>query len=111
MDLTELFCEVDDFYRDYLQTFANTFLPTLNPKLPQYCRLAPSEVMTIVIHFHQSSYRNFKHYYIKYVSQYLADYFPHLLSYNRMVEVMPNVLTACLYYLKSLQGTPTGIVL
>jgi hypothetical protein len=26
-----------------------------------------------------------------------------------MVEVMPNVLTACLYYLKSLQGTPTGI--
>jgi hypothetical protein len=77
--------------------------------MPQYCRLAPSEVMTIVIHFHQSSYRNFKHYYIKYVGQHLADDFPHLLSYNRMVEVMPNVLTACLYYLKSLQGTPTGI--
>jgi hypothetical protein len=84
---TPLFCEVDDFYRDYLQTFSNTFFPTLNTKLPQYCRLAPSEVMTIVIHFHQSSYRNFKHYYIKYVSQYLADYFPHLLSYSHLAPI------------------------
>ena len=109
MDLTELFCEVDDFYQDYLQTFSNIFLPAVGINLPQHCRLTPSEVMTIVIHFHQSSYRNFKHYYIKHVNEHLSDYFPQLLSYNRMVEIMPNVLTACLYYLKSLQGTSTGI--
>lgn len=65
--------------------------------------------MTIVIHFHQSKHRTFKDYYLKYVCQYLTEYFPNLVSYNRMTELMPNVLTACLYYLKSRRGKETGI--
>jgi hypothetical protein len=109
MDLIELFWEIDDFYRDYLQTFSDTFFPANGKNLPRYCRLFPSEVMTIVTHFHQSSYRTFKDYYTKYVCQHLTNYFPNLVSYNRMVELMPNVLTACLYYLKSRQGKSTGI--
>lgn len=109
MDLTELFCKIDDFYQEYLTTFSSTFLPTQSKNLPKHCRLAPSEVMTIVIHFHQSGYRTFKDYYTKYVCQYLINCFPELVSYNRMVELMPNVLTACLYYLKSRQGKSTGI--
>jgi len=48
-------------------------------------------------------------YYLKYVCQYLTDYFPNLVSYNRMVELMPNALTACLYYLSSRRGQVTGI--
>ena len=76
-----------------------------------------SEVMTIAIHFHQSKYRTFKDYYLKYVCEYLTDYFPNLVSYSRMVELMPNVLTvcwagdppSCLYYLKSRRGKVTGI--
>ncbi len=109
MDLVKLFCELDDFYQDYLQTFSNTFFPANGKNLPHHCRLHPSEVMTIVVHFHQSSYRTFKDYYTKYVCKYLTNYFPSLVSYNRMVELMPNVLTACLYYLKSRQGKSTGI--
>jgi Transposase DDE domain len=117
MDLTELFCKIDDFYQDFLATFSSTFLPTRSKSLPKYCRLAPSEVMTIIIYFHQSSYRTFKDYYTKYVCQYLTEHFPNLVSYNRMVELMPNVLTACwagdppssLYYLNSCQGKSTGI--
>jgi hypothetical protein len=109
MDLTELFCKIDDFYKDFLATFSSTFLPTQSKSLPKYCRLAPSEVMTIAIYFHQSSYRTFKDYYTKYVSQHLTSHFPNLVSYNRMVELMPNVLTACLYYLNSCQGKSTGI--
>jgi hypothetical protein len=68
-----------------------------------------SEVMTISIHFHQSRYRTFKDYYVKHVCEYLTNYFPSLVSYNRMVELMPNVLTACLYYLRSRRGPVTGI--
>ena len=109
MDITELFCEIDDFYQDWLQTFSNIFFPAQGKNLPQYCRLNPSEVMTIAIHFHQSSYRTFKDYYIKYVCQSLSSYFPNLVSHNRMVELMPNVLMACLYYLKSRRGKSTGI--
>ena len=109
MDLTELFCELDDFCQDWLVTFSSTLFPAQGKNLPNYCRMSLSEVMTIAIHFHQSKYRTFKDYYLKYVCEHLIDYFPNLVSYNRMVELMPNVLTACLYYLKSRQGQVTGI--
>jgi Transposase DDE domain len=109
MDLTELFCGIDDFCQDWLVTFSSTLFPAQGNNLPKYCRMSLSEVMTIAIHFHQSKYRTFKDYYLKYVCEYLADYFPNLVSYNRMVELMPNVLTACLYYLKSRRGQVTGI--
>lgn len=109
MDLTEFFCEIDDFCQDWLATFSSTFFPANGNNLPKHCRLSLSEVMTIAIHFHQSSYRTFKDYYIKHVCEYLTDYFPGLVSYNRMVELMPNVLTACLYYLNSRRGKVTGI--
>lgn len=109
MDLTEFFCEIDDFCQDWLTTFSSTLFPAQSNNLPKYCRMTLSEVMTIVIHFHQSKYRTFKDYYLKHVCQYLTNYFPNLVSYNRMVELMPNVLTACLYYLKSRRGSVTGI--
>jgi hypothetical protein len=109
MDLTEFFCEIDDFCQDWLTTFSSTLFPAQGNSLPKYCRMSLSEVMTITIHFHQSKYRTFKDYYLKYVCQHLTDYFPNLVSYNRMVELMPNVLTACLYYLNSRQGKVTEI--
>jgi len=109
MDLTEFFCEIDDFCQDWLSTFSLTLFSAQGNSLPKYCRMTLSEVMTIVIHFHQSKYRTFKDYYLKHVCQYLTDYFPNLVSYNRMVELMPNVLMACLYYLKSRRGQVTGI--
>ena len=109
MDLTEFFCGIDDFCQDWLATFSSTLFPAQGRTLPKYCRMTLSEVMTIVIHFHQSKYRTFKDYYLNHVCEHLIDYFPNLVSYNRMVELMPNVLTACLYYLKSRQGQVTGI--
>ena len=111
MDLTELFCGIDDFCQDWLVIFSSTLFPAHGNNLPKYCRMSLSEVMTIAIHFHQSKYRTFKDYYLKYVCEYLNNYFPNLVSYNRMVELMPNVLTACLYYLKSRRGQVTGISL
>ena len=109
MDLTKIFCEIDDFCQDWLTTFSSTLFPAHGNNLPKYCRMSLSEVMTIAIHFHQSKYRTFKDYYLKHVCQYLTDDFPNLVSYNRMVELMPNVLNACFYYLKSRQGKATGI--
>ena len=109
MDLTEFFGGIDDFCQDWLATFSSTLFPAQGSNLPKYCRMTLSEVMTIVIHFHQSKYRTFKDYYLNHVCEHLIDYFPNLVSYNRMVELMPNVLTACLYYLKSRQGQGTGI--
>jgi hypothetical protein len=72
--------------------------------------LSVSEIMTILIHFHQSHYRNFKAYYLEYVLERLRPEFPGLVSYNRFVEFIPSVLVAlCVYLRTRCLGTCTGI--
>jgi hypothetical protein len=48
--------------------------------------------MTILIAFHQSNNRNFKHYYIDYDIEKLDWAFPKWGSYNRFVELVGEFL-------------------
>ena len=43
-------------------------------------------MLTMVIHFHQVDFRNFKTYYQLYVRKQLRSEFPQLLSYSRFVR-------------------------
>lgn len=54
--------------------------------------LSLSEIMTILIAFHQSCYRNFKTYYQEKVQAEWADAFPGLVSYQRFIEWVPGTL-------------------
>jgi hypothetical protein len=72
-------------------------------------QLSISEIMTIIIYFHQSQYRNFKAYYMEHVCQYLQAEFPKLVSYERSVILMPSVLGPLSAYLRSLYGRCHGI--
>jgi hypothetical protein len=69
----------------------------------------PSEIMTILILFHQSHYRTFKAYYTEYVHRHLHSEFPSLVSYQRFVELMPTVLVPLVAYLHTQLGQCTGI--
>jgi hypothetical protein len=71
--------------------------------------LCLSEVMTIIILFHASSYRNFKAYYTEQVMKHYAGAFPRLVSYNRFVELMPSALVPLCGYLQSRKGECSGI--
>jgi hypothetical protein len=72
--------------------------------------LTVSEVMTILIHFHQSHYRNFKAYYCEHVLIHLRKEFPGLVSYTRFVEFIPSTLLAlCAYLRLTCFGNCTGI--
>ena len=68
-----------------------------------------SEIMTILVAFHQNHYRNFKHYYLAHVCVYWAKEFPRLPSYNRFIEWMPSTLLPLCVYLKRCFGDCTGI--
>jgi hypothetical protein len=72
-------------------------------------QLCASEIMTILIHFHQSHYRTFKAYYTEHVQVYLTSEFPHLVSYSRFVALIPTMLVPLLAYLQSRYGACTGI--
>ena len=72
-------------------------------------RLAMSEIMTIMVHFHQSHYRHFKGYYTEHVMKHLKSEFPCLVSYNRFVELMPMALIPLLAYFGQCKGSCSGI--
>jgi hypothetical protein len=49
-------------------------------------------MMTSLIAFHQSAYRDFKWVYTQLVGRYWRKAFPGLVSYNRVVEWIPSTL-------------------
>ena len=107
MSLLELFVDVDNFCQDYDAEIEKKGLGSKKSGPAQ--RLSASEIMTIVIHFHQSSYRNFKHYYKNYVLKKLCSEFPQLVSYTRFVELTSAVLLRLCSYLQKNFGVCTGI--
>ena len=109
MSLLTLFCNVDDFWQEFRPYWRRVVLARDAGQRVRSPRLAPSEIMTILIHFHQSHYRNFKAYYIQHVMAHLRSEFPALVSYNRFVELTPTVIIPLLAYLQQRRGTCRGI--
>ena len=109
MSLVALFVDVDDFCNAFQIFLHSHRLGTSTGRRGPKCRLSLSEVMTIIIHFHQSHYRTFKSFYTGYVQVHLRSEFPHLVSYNRFVELMPAALYPLCLYLQQRLGDPTGI--
>ena len=109
MDILHLFCDIDDFCKEFEPTF-NRKLICDKPKLRnRSSQMSLSEVMTIVVNFHSSGYRDFKTYYLEHVSRYLREEFPKLVSYNRFVELMRDSLVPLTFYLESRKAECSGI--
>lgn len=107
--LLELFVRVDDFCQVFLPFWESKLIQDGSKKRRRAGNLSVSEIMTILIHFHQSHYRDFKSYYTNYVCQHLRSEFPKLVSYERFVILLPSVLGPLSAYLKSLYGRCHGV--
>jgi hypothetical protein len=106
VDLTDLFCHFDDFV-----SRPETQPQLVNPDRQRNRRssLCVSEMMTILVLFHFSHFRTFKHFYLCCLKPYCRVDFPGLPSYNRLVERIGSALTALCAFLLSHVGKPTGI--
>lgn len=109
MSLDELYVDVDDFNIRFETWMKQSQVGSIKRKPGPKANLATSEIMTILIYFHLSHYRNFKHYYLEHVQKYLRPEFPGLVSYTRFVELIPTVLPALCFYLWSKLGPVTGV--
>lgn len=109
MSLLELFCDVDDFWKIFSPIWERQLMTAGNVKRKRQTQLSISEIMTIMIHFHQSNYRNFKAYYLQHLQVNMRSEFPNLVSYNRFVELMPRTLIPLLAYMRGRKGNCTGI--
>jgi len=109
MRLLELFCDVDDFCQTFLPQWEQLQRAQGQRTRRRAGQLSVSEVMTIVIHFHQLRFRDFKTYYLVYVLGHLHHEFPRAVSYQRFVELMPTTIGPLCAYLHTCYGSCTGI--
>ena len=108
MDIVALFYDLDKFAIAFEQQWKRRLLPPPDGKRHRHrkSRMHLSEIMTILILFHASDYRTFKHFYLHHVCQHLRGEFPRLLSYNRFVERIPQAFAALVCYLKTRRMAP-----
>jgi len=71
MSLLELFCHVDDFCQTFEPHGQRTLVQQGTRRRNRPSQLSTSEIMTVVIHFHQSHHRDFKSYYCEHVLTHL----------------------------------------
>ena len=106
-DLIALYCSVDDFWKTFQPDWKKHQLGSKKPRGPKE-KFSTPEMMTIIIMFQQSNYRNFKYFYY-HIKQFYLEYFPSLISDSRFVERMKSLLTPLFAYLLSRRGDMTGI--
>ncbi len=109
MSLLELFCHVDTFCQSFLPAWDHALRTHGQRSRQRPGQLAMSEVLTILIYFHQMRFRDFKTYYLGYVLGHLHREFPQAVSYQRFVELMPTTVGPLCAYLQTCLGTCSGL--
>lgn len=96
--VTDIFVIVDEFCNNFDQTTKN-FILGYKPKRP--AKMAKSEVISILLLFHLSGFKCFKHFYIFYVCKHMSNDFPNTVSYNRFVELSHSIVMPMAIFLKT----------
>jgi hypothetical protein len=67
IDYDSLFCLVDDFYKGFEPWYKKSLLTCSAKKQNRKCKMSLSEIITILIAFHQSGMACFKYYYLEFM--------------------------------------------
>lgn len=107
----EIFVSVDDFCIECDAEIKRHLIESGNAgKRNRKWTMSQSEIISILILFHQGGFRHFKHFYQNYVQVYLRDCFPDQVSYNRFIELQQRCAIPFMLYLKNKGlGSCTGI--
>jgi len=89
LNIIKLFVKVDDFLKtDEKKPKSLQIYQKAKTRTPE---LSDSEIMTIIIYFHESGSKNFKEYYKNTILYCLKSYFPKAVSYTRFLELQNRV--------------------
>jgi hypothetical protein len=109
MEIVALFCDIDDFCVQFEPLWQQHLIREGRRRRWRESRLCLSEVMTIVVSFHQSGYRTFKDYFLRYVTPHLRWAFPQIVSYTRFVELIRETLVPLCAYFQTRKGRSEGV--
>ena len=106
--VTEIFCILDEFCKNLdAELTKNLHIAPIDEGYKRMRnrkgQMSKSEIMTILLCYHFGSFRNFKHYYLFFIKEHLASYFPKAVSYTRFVELMPRVFFELMAFMR-IQG-------
>jgi hypothetical protein len=105
--ITDIFCITDEFCKQFIPFIQKHTIGNAPKRSP---KMSHSEVLTIMILFHLSGFRCFKHFYLFYVQKHMSCEFPKTVSYNRFTELMQeNILPLTMFLKTCCLGECTGI--
>ena len=108
IDITALYCCLDDFCKVFADWEAHPLIPS--PTSRQRCgKLSRSEMLFIMVLFHLSPYKNFKTFYLYGTGVQHRGCFRDLPHYDRFVSLMPRLFAPLMVLLHSLSGEETGL--
>lgn len=110
--IIEIFITTDDFCKNFEDEIKQKQIRTSDEVhlRNRKAGLCESEIITLLISFHSGQFKNFKHFYLHYVSVHLKSDFPGLVSYNRFVELSHRSALAFMLFLHyCCRGECTGI--
>ena len=105
---TALFVCLDDFAKTFEVWERERLIPTAR-KRQRKGKLSLGEMLFIMVLFHLSPFKDFKHFWFHGVEQKYRDCFGDLPSYGRFVALMPRLFAPLAVLMHSLSGEETGI--
>ena len=106
IDFDTLFCFVDDFLKGFEPWYKKQLISSGSIKRNRSCRLSLSEIVTILIAYHQSGIACFKYFYLALCRNY-RKLFIGLVHYDRYITLIRLAFPALISMLKSLEGEIT----
>lgn len=106
IDYDTLYSMINDFCKSFEPWYKKQFLSDGKIQRNRACQLNLSEILTILIAYHQSGMSCFKYYYLNLLSHH-KDLFPDLVHYDRFISLMQRAFPALICLLKSLEGEVT----
>ena len=91
-EVIKSFCKIDDLTLKFKVFEVSFWLFAPNSKPTRKPKLTDSEIITILVLYHESGYKTFKDFYKRFVLKALKSYFPNLVSYDWFLTLMQRVL-------------------
>lgn len=111
-EVITIFFEIDEFCKAYGHHLNRVGLEGDSgfKRRNKPCKLSDSEIITILILFHNNRLRDLKTFYLGHICGHMKGDFPNTVSYNRFTELCQKAVPAMLLYLKMKRlGNCTGI--
>lgn len=100
--ITEIFCLIDDFCIELDQVLDRNGIDDGSgiKRRNRAPKMSQSEVITIMVLFHQKGYRCLQHFYLDHVCKHMREDFPDTVSYNRFVELQQKAVVPMVLFLQ-----------